>query len=245
MPKRITTAQPGLEGVTPKVIYIDASDDILSTVMESGYLTDTAASEYALSPNMMALVSFSDGEGGIETGWLSLSFGANNVITLVAPSADIPDYVEGIVLGKSEPNKVLTTSSTDSLNGNPMSWYRASSYISHDQVIFVSNDTPVPATGSCTVKIRLLDYDNNPINYLTWFKCYVSTSSGVLSTAVTSLSTATTGVGVEIVTGRILEGTTDINGVFDVTLTGSAGTYYLSVVLPNGHRFTTTSLVVN
>ena len=75
--------------------------------------------------------------------------------------------------------------------------------------------------------------------------CYVSSSAGAQATAATSLAALTNGSLTTLVTGKVALVTTSAAGLLGITLTMTAGTYYLTFVLPNGKIITSSALVVN
>ena len=103
-----------------------------------------------------------------------------------------------------------------------------------------------PASGSCAVQISLKDASGADLDHAVTGMGYVgSVSTGLASAAGTSVATLTNGEILTIVTGRLFNYITTVTGVVGVTLTASAGTYYITLQMPNGKLLTTTAIVSN
>lgn len=113
-----------------------------------------------------------------------------------------------------------------------------------DQIVSVTT-TATPATGSNGVQFVFKNALGNIITGIRGLTCYVSTSAGAQTTAVSSLAVLTNGGLTTLVTGKVALVTTSAAGLLGITLTASAATYYLSFVLPNGKVITSSALVVN
>lgn len=74
---------------------------------------------------------------------------------------------------------------------------------------------------------------------------YASNSTGLAVAGVTGLAVLTNGALTELSVGKVAHVITTAAGLLGVTVTAAAGTYYLSLVLPNGNVITSSALVVN
>lgn len=102
-----------------------------------------------------------------------------------------------------------------------------------------------PATGTCAVQLTLKDADGVQLGHLVAGLLYLSNSAGTAIAGVTSMTTLTNGAIVEIIAGQIDFFITSANGLLGFTLTASTGSYYATLVLPNGAVITTAAIVVN
>lgn len=112
----------------------------------------------------------------------------------------------------------------------------------------VSTVSTTPAAGSCAAQFQLVQPLPQSLNVskISYVKFYLSDVNGNLaSSAATSIVENTNGVLHQVVTGLIVEGTTNATGQVGITLTASAGTYYVTFLLPGGNLITSGALVVN
>jgi hypothetical protein len=110
-----------------------------------------------------------------------------------------------------------------------------------DEVASV-NTSGVNNTGSNAVQFVFKNAAGATISGVRGMMMFVSTSVGVLTTAVTSVATLTNGVVATLVTGQVAFVNPSAAGLLGVTLTMTTGNYYLSFVLPNGKVITSTVL---
>lgn len=108
--------------------------------------------------------------------------------------------------------------------------------------------TSTPASGTCAVQFTFKNAAGVAISSARRIHYYISDSAGVPSTAVTSFATLTNGTvdtAATGVAGKWGWANTTAAGLLGVTLTASAGTYYMSFMLPNGRIITSGAIVVN
>ena len=74
---------------------------------------------------------------------------------------------------------------------------------------------------------------------------YASNSTGLATGAVTSCAVLTNGMVIPLSATLAWQVTTSAAGLLGVTLTASAGTYYLAMRLPNGKLLVSDAIVVN
>lgn len=116
-----------------------------------------------------------------------------------------------------------------------------------DEVASVATST-TPASGTCAVQFTFKNAAGNAIGSARRVHFYVSNSSGVPASAVTSFATLTNGTvdtGATGVAGKWGWANTTAAGLLGMTVTASSGTYYISFMLPNGQIITSGAIVVN
>lgn len=114
-----------------------------------------------------------------------------------------------------------------------------------DGVLYSFTTATVPATGTCALTIQLGDASPAAIAGVRAGIGYISDSVGGIGTAITSVAQLTKGEIKTLVTGSVFLWTCNSSGQLDMTLTGAAGSYYVSVVLPNGKYFRSEACVIN
>lgn len=102
-----------------------------------------------------------------------------------------------------------------------------------------------PASGTCAIQLSLTDSLEDALTTIQSGIGYVSDEDGVMVTAVTSVATLTNGSISTIVTGQVFQWISKADGTLGITLTGSAASYYVTLVLPNGEIVVSDEIVVN
>lgn len=102
-----------------------------------------------------------------------------------------------------------------------------------------------PATGTCGVQFVFKDADAVTLAHAVSMHAYFSNSTGLAVAAATSGATLTNGSWTDIVAGTSALAITSAAGLLGVTVTASAGSYYITFVLPNGKLLTSSILTVN
>ena len=125
--------------------------------------------------------------------------------------------------------KLLDLTELSSLDGQPVSLATATT----------------PATGTCAVQFTLKDSKGVAITYAYSTIMYASNSTGLATGAVTSCAVLTNGMVIPLSATLAWQVTTSAAGLLGVTLTASAGTYYLAMRLPNGKLLVSDAIVVN
>lgn len=105
--------------------------------------------------------------------------------------------------------------------------------------------TATPATGTCGVQFVFKDAAGVAITRAFSGIAYISTNVGAHTTAASGIAALTNGSLSELVTGKVIAFTTKSDGTFGITLTNSAGSYYLTFVLPQGIIAVSDVLTVN
>ena len=113
-----------------------------------------------------------------------------------------------------------------------------------DGMVVGLDTTATPATGTCAVQFELQDANGVAVSEIMSGIGYISSAVGALGSAITSVATLTNGSILTIITGRLFHWVTSDAGLLGVTLTGTAGTYYVTLVLPSGKVVTSTACVV-
>lgn len=134
-----------------------------------------------------------------------------------------------------------------SINGTAVTTAAATLNVLTDNVTSVATAT-TPASGTCAVQLTFKNRAAAAISSVRRMQMYISDVNGVPSTAVTSFATLTNGTvdtAATGVTGKYTWVNTTSAGLLGITVTASAGTYYLSFVLAEGRVITTSAIVVN
>ena len=108
--------------------------------------------------------------------------------------------------------------------------------------------TATPASGTCAVSLILRKSDGaTALTHAVSGIGHIGTAAdGLTSAAITSVATgASFGEIVTLVTGRVFHFTTTATGALDLALTAAAGTYYVTLVMPNGKLVTSSACVSN
>lgn len=109
----------------------------------------------------------------------------------------------------------------------------------------VTTVSTTPATGSCAAQFQLTT-SGNAVSGVCPVNMYLSTNAGILAaSAASSIVALTNGVLQQVTTGLIVFGTTSASGQVGITLTATAGTYYVTFVLPTGQLIVSGALVCN
>lgn len=102
-----------------------------------------------------------------------------------------------------------------------------------------------PASGTCAVQLTFKDSDGIALARVTSGLIYMSNSTGLAIAGATGLAVLTNGALTELSTGKVAHFVTTAAGLLGMTVTAGAGTYYATIVLPNGKVLTTGAIVVN
>jgi len=104
----------------------------------------------------------------------------------------------------------------------------------------------VPASGTCAATFTLANV-SEAIESGTILSGlgYISTSINTLGTAITSVATLSKGTINTLVTGSIFFWVADGSGELNMTLTGAAGSYYVSLLMPTGEAWRSEACVIN
>lgn len=102
-----------------------------------------------------------------------------------------------------------------------------------------------PASGTCAVQLALKDSAGAALNHAVSGIGYSSTVDGLDVAAVTSFATLTNGIIDPVTTTKVFHFITSATGTLGCTVTAGAGTYYLTLQLPNGKLVTSSAIVVN
>lgn len=167
-------------------------------------------------------------------------------------------WVDGVTLGTPAASKVLTLNGSSQLSGVAIGNITAAGTLysnltataadlneNTNQLADVSTVSTTPASGTCEAQFQFVDADAANLAAVTPALCFISTSAGVIDSAVTGLAVATNGALSELVTGQVALVTCSATGTFGVTVTASAGSYYLTFVLANNKIAISDELVVN
>jgi len=258
--KSIQMEFAGQAGVSPRLGRMVTTDN-LAAITTAGYLNNNSnATGINFSASDFIFVNYDaplNGTGG-STGMFTFSIDSQGIITLVVPTSDVPAFVQGVTPGTSAASKALSLDGSSNLNGVAIANITASgtynaaltataaeANLNHLQTASVTTVSTTPASGSCAAQFQFKNAAAGNIAAVTPFLMYVSDVSGDLSTAVSGITALTNGVLVQLVTGRNIMGTTNATGQIGITLSGSAGTYYVTFLLPNGKTAISSALVVN
>lgn len=225
---------------------IMVTTDSLATITTAGYLNNnpsTAGTNFFANDFIFVNYNapFASQIGG-STGLFTVGITAG-VITLSL--ANEPSYVQGITPGTSAPSKAIVLDSNSSIDSVPWSQIETAANLTTAQVASVTTTSTTPATGTCAAQFRLNVFGGAAIAYIAPIMFYVSTSAGAISTAATSVAALTNGQVASLITGQVMIGTSTTGGLLGITLTASAGTYYVTFLLPNGEKSISSALVVN
>lgn len=111
---------------------------------------------------------------------------------------------------------------------------------------FTVTTTATPATGTCAVQFQFKDPTTGAnLTYPISGVCYSSTSTGLAFQAITSAAVLTNGAVLALSATTLWAFVTDATGRVGLTLTGSAGSKYVTFVLPNGRLVTSTVCTIN
>lgn len=105
--------------------------------------------------------------------------------------------------------------------------------------------TTTPATGTCAVQLTFKDSAGVALDHKTAGLLYFSTVGGTAIAAGVTNATLTNGAIQELVAGKVDLFITSAAGLLGFTLTSTSGSYYASLVLPNGRVITTGDIVIN
>lgn len=105
--------------------------------------------------------------------------------------------------------------------------------------------TSTPASGTCATQFTFKDADAVTLAHAVAGSAYFSNSAGTAIAAATSGAVLTNGAWQDTVAGKTAAFITSAVGLLGVTVTASAGTYYISFVLPTGAIITSPAIVVN
>jgi hypothetical protein len=114
-----------------------------------------------------------------------------------------------------------------------------------DDLVFSVTTTATPASGTCGVQFVFKNADGSAIASKRAITAYLSDSAGAHVTAITSFAALTNGSISSLVAGKVIVATTTAAGLLGLTLTGSAATYYVTFILPNGQLLTSGALTIN
>ena len=113
-----------------------------------------------------------------------------------------------------------------------------------DAIVSMST-TATPASGSNGVQFVFKDGTGTAIASQRSMISYISDVNGAPVTAVTSFAALTNGSVDLLIVGKQYRVLTTAAGLLGLTVTGSAGTVYVSFQLPNGKILTSSALVIN
>lgn len=102
-----------------------------------------------------------------------------------------------------------------------------------------------PASGTCAVQLTFKDAAVATLTHAVAGLLFFSSSTGLAIAAATSNATLTNGAIQELVVGKVDLFITSAAGLLGFTVTAAAGSYYVTIVLPNGKIITTAAIVVN
>lgn len=103
-----------------------------------------------------------------------------------------------------------------------------------------------PATGTCAVQFQFKNPTTGAnLTYPISGLCYSSTSTGLAINAITSAATLTNGSILALSATSLWHFITDDTGRVGITLTGDAGSKYITFILPNGKLLTSTVLTIS
>jgi hypothetical protein len=116
-----------------------------------------------------------------------------------------------------------------------------------DSVVNHLVGTYTPAIGTCAVDFQLYEAgaSADAIAEVRAGFGYISDSLGGLGTAITSVATLSKGTISTLVTGSVFFWVCNSSGHIDMTLTGSAGTKYVTLVFPNGKIMRSEACIIN
>lgn len=222
--------------------------DSLETITTAGYLNQRQNSlGNNFFPSDFIFVNYDAPNGntiGGSVGLFTLNF-VNGVITMVIPETDVPAFVQDVTPGTSAPDKALSLDNNSLIDGTAWSQIKNAALATTLQITSVTTVSTTPASGSCAAQFQLKTFGGANIAYIAPISFYVSDASGNIASAVSSVATLTNGVTVEVVNGQIMLGTSTAAGLLGITLTGTAATYHVTFVLPNGTKVISSALVVN
>ncbi|MBT9176376.1 MAG: hypothetical protein DDT20_00689 [Firmicutes bacterium] len=102
-----------------------------------------------------------------------------------------------------------------------------------------------PAVGSCAVQLSLRDSAAAVLGAAVSGIGYMSNSTGLAIAGVTSIAVLTNGAITQMVAGQVFNFITTTTGLLGATVTAGAGTYFITMSLPNGRLVTSSGIVVN
>ena len=103
-----------------------------------------------------------------------------------------------------------------------------------------------PASGTCAVQLTFKDAAGVALAHAVSGLLYWSAVDGLSIANPTSAAVLTNGALTELVAGKVDHFITTAAGLLGITVTkAGGGTYYASIVLPNGKIITTGAIVVN
>lgn len=113
------------------------------------------------------------------------------------------------------------------------------------QVASVTTST-TPGTGTVAIQFVFKDSSGITLTTPSTMLMYLSASSGLThATAATSFAALTNGAVTSLVTGQHAVVTTTAAGLLGITMVATAGTRYVTFVLPNGKLLVSGALVTN
>jgi hypothetical protein len=227
VPSYVLSITPGVSEPN-KAIVVDGSSNIdgvsLADIEAAGtYIAGLSYTNTQINTNIGYLNGLTPGYSGNDLALVLDSSGnidgfAFSDYTLAA------GYVPGLTVTPSQVNTAATWVGDQTINGTDSNLLL---------VGLSSNITSVvvtPATGSCVVSFKVVNALNNPVVYSGVL--YISDSAGAAN-PIASIA-ASTGKVIDLVTGSSSIFSTDGSGDVSLTLTGSAGSYYLSFNLQSG-----------
>lgn len=102
-----------------------------------------------------------------------------------------------------------------------------------------------PASGTCAVQLTIKNAAGSAIGHAISGVGYLSTSNGLAMAAATGVAVLTNGALTELVTGTVFHFVSTAAGLLGATVTAAAGSYYITLQMPNGKLVTTSAIVVN
>lgn len=119
--------------------------------------------------------------------------------------------------------------------------------LAYDGVRYSVTTAATPASGTCAVQFTFKDKSGTTLAVPTSGFAYIATAAdGLTSASVTSIAALTNGRVLNIPTvTSLFQYTTTAAGLLGITLTASAGSYYVIFVQPNGKILASTVCTVN
>ena len=102
-----------------------------------------------------------------------------------------------------------------------------------------------PASGTCAVQLTIKNSTSSAIGHAVSGIGYLSTVDGLAIAAATGIAVLTNGALTELVTGKLFHFVSTAAGLLGATVTAGAGSYYITLQMPNGKLVTTAAIVVN
>lgn len=159
-----------------------------------------------------------------------------------------PNDTSPLMCGQNSDAVVITggtiADTTNSIGGVAITPVAAEFNTLTDLPASVTTST-TPASGTCAVQFVFKNSAGTALSHALTGLLYFSNSTGLSVANVTSAAVLTNGAQVELKVGYVDLFVTTAAGLFGTTVTASAGTYYITFMLPNGKLLTSSAIVVN